>query len=202
MPPLGDALVKQGAPVSSDVACAQVLDGSGGSVRLGSLWEGTACLLVLLRHFGCVGCAQQVLELLPRLPELALAGVRTVLVGNGSLEQRADFVARHLLEGAPALVLTDPSLGLYRALGLLRSAWATIGPRALVDTARALAAGQPHRAVAGDSTQQGGVLLVDRRSVVRFYRRSRSIADHPPASDLVDVALKLAVDTRSPAVRV
>jgi hypothetical protein len=182
--------------VPDDVSGARVLDASGAEVEMGRFWEHGPCLVVMLRHFGCVGCAEQVRELAPRLFELSRAGVHTVLVGNGSLEQRAVFAARTALEGAPASLVTDPSLSLYRALGLVRSGWATFGPRALMETARAMGAGHPHRAAEGDLTQQGGVLLVSRAGVARLLYRSRSIGDHPSASELVEAALRLAVEER------
>jgi peroxiredoxin len=185
-----------------EVFSARVLDASGTEVEVRRLCERGPCLLVLLRHFGCVGCAQQVRELAPRLFELSRAGVRTILVGSGSAEQRAAFAIRNALDGAPALLVTDPSLGLYRALGLVRSAWATVGPRAVLETARAMAAGHPHRATEGDRTQQGGVLLVDRAGVVRMFHKNRSIGDHPPASDLVFAALRLALEERGSAAMV
>jgi peroxiredoxin len=194
--------VTVGERVPDGVADARVLDASGAELEVGSLWERSSCLLVLVRRFGCVGCAEQVRELAPRLFELSRAGVRTVLVGNGSVEERAAFAARNALEGAPALLLTDPSLSLYRALGLVRSAWATVRPRSLLETARAIAAGYAHRRAEGDRTQQGGVLLVDRAGVVRLFHRSRSIGDHPPASDLVDAALRLAVAEHEPGATV
>jgi hypothetical protein len=189
--------VTVGARVPDDASGAHVLDASGAPVKVGSFWEHDPCLLLLLRHFGCVSCAEQVRELAPRLFELSRAGVRTVLVGSGSVEQRAAFVARNALGGAPALLVTDPSLGLSRALGLVRSAWATVGPRALLETARAMAAGHPHRAAEGDRTQQGGALLIDRVGVVRLFHRNRSVGDHPPASDLVLAALRLALEERA-----
>lgn len=134
----------------------------------------------LARAVRVVGCAEQVRELAPYLFQLCHAGVRTVFVGSGSVEQRAAFAARNALEGAPASLVTDPSLGLYRALRLVRSAWATLGPRALFDTARAMAAGHRHRGAEGDRMQQGGVLLVSRVGCVRLLYRSRSIGDYPP----------------------
>jgi peroxiredoxin len=156
-------------------------------------------LLVLLRHFGCVGCAEQVTELAPRLDELARAGVRVVLVGNGTPAQLATFLERHALAHALVDVVTDPSLGVYRALGLVRSRWATVGPRALYETARAMGAGHPHQSAEGDPTQQGGSILVDAGGMVRFSWRNRSIGDHASSSDLVEAALKLAIETRSGA---
>lgn len=194
--------VRVGERVPDEVSEARVLDATGVEIEVGSFWDHEPCLLVLLRHFGCVGCTEQVRALAPRLFELSRAGVRTVLVGNGSVEQRTAFATRNGLEGAPALLVTNPSLDLYLALGLVRSAWATVGPRALLETARAMAAGYPHRATEGDRTQQGGVLLVDRAGVVRLFHRSRSIGDHPPASDLVRAALGLAIEERGSGMMV
>jgi len=188
-----------GAPIDRGIAETRIFDGTGASVAVGSFWAKGPCLLVLLRHFGCVGCAEQMTELAPRLGDLAHVGVRTVLVGNGTPEQLAAFVERHALQGAPVEVTTDPSLALYRALQLRRSAWATIGPRALVDMARAMTAGHPHRPVEGDSTQQGGVLLVDGRGIVRFFHSNRSLGDHADTSDLVEIALRLRIEASSDA---
>ena len=98
--------------------------------------------------------------------------------------------------------MTAPDLDAYQRLGLLHSAWATFGPRAIVDAARAMARGHPHRSVQGDATQQGGVLLVDTRGIVRFFHASRSLGDHPPASDLVEAALRLAVEINHPSAQV
>jgi len=188
-----------GTPVPRAIEEARVLDATGASVAVGTFWAKGPCLLVLLRHFGCVGCAEQMTELAPRLGDLAHAGVRTVLVGNGTPEQLAAFVERHAFQGAPVDVVTDPSLALYSALELRRSAWATIGPRALVDMARAMTAGIPHRPVEGDRTQQGGVLLVDGRGIVRFFHGNRSLGDHADTSDLVEAALLLRIEASSSA---
>jgi peroxiredoxin len=193
---------KLGEVLPRAFADAVVTDARGAEVALSSFWEGGPCLLVLLRHFGCVGCAEQVTELAPRLDELARAGVRVVLVGNGTKEQLVAFMARQALVGAAVDVVTDPSLRAYEALGLVRSAWATVGPRALYQLARAMGAGFPHRLVEGDPTQQGGAILVDERGVVRFIHRNRSLGDHASASDLVEAALRLAIEQRSGAALV
>jgi peroxiredoxin len=196
------AAVRTGEAVPREVAEATVVLANGARAPLASFWERGPCALVLLRHFGCVGCAQQVTELAPRLDELARAGVRTVLVGSGTSEQLAAFVERHALARAAVDTVTDPELAVYRALGLERSTWATIGPRSLVETVRAMAAGHPHRPPEGDPTQQGGVLLVDGRGVVRMYKRNRSIGDYAPACELVDAALRLAIERGSAVAHV
>ncbi|HEX3345524.1 MAG TPA: peroxiredoxin-like family protein, partial [Polyangiaceae bacterium] len=107
-------------------------------------------------------------------------------------EAIAGFVERHGLADKPAEVLTDPSLAAFRAAGLLRSAWATFGPRAVVDYVRAMGAGFVPRKAAGDLLQQGGALVVDASGRVVFRHAATSLADHADGSDLVDAALGLA----------
>ncbi|HEY8039663.1 MAG TPA: peroxiredoxin-like family protein [Polyangiaceae bacterium] len=183
----------RGRPVPPALAGAVVLDARGQPRPLGACWKDGPCVLVLLRHFGCIGCDTQVADLAPRLHELRAAGARTVLVGNGPPDAIADFVARHALGDKDVEVFTDPSLAAFRAARLLRSAWATYGPRSIADYARALVGGfAPHRTL-GDALQQGGALVVDAGGTVVLHRVARSLGDHADASDLVDAALALAL---------
>jgi peroxiredoxin len=182
-----------GETVPVGLAEARVIDQRGVSVPLGTFWVSAPCVVVWLRHYGCVGCSEQMTELSPRLDELANADARTVLIGNGTPEQRDDFVARQALADAAVDVVTDPELGTYSAAGLVRSAWATVGPRALWDTARALAAGHPHLSPQGDSTQQGGSMVVDGRGAVVFFKRNRAVGDHASTCSLVDAVLRIAI---------
>ena len=185
--------IAAGEEVPQTLADAKVLVSSGESVELGSFWKHDPCLVLFLRHFGCVGCAEQVTELAPRLDELRDAAVRTVLVGNGEPEMIDAFVERYALGDKACEIVTDPSLAVFRAAGLLRSAWATLGARAIVDMARAMGQGQHHRGVEGDRWHQGGALLVDTGGRVVVYHRNESLGDHLPASDLVEAALALLV---------
>jgi len=175
------------------LADAVLLDRAGAGRRLGSFWEKQPCVVVMLRHFGCIGCDVTVTELAPRLGELHAAGARTLLIGNGEPAAIDGFVERHALADRPVDVVTDPSLEAFRAAGLLRSAWATFGPRAIVDYVRAMGAGFVPRKVAGDLLQQGGALVVDAGGRVVFHRASKSLSDHADGSDLVDAALALAL---------
>jgi peroxiredoxin len=193
--------LRVGDRVPPGLADAEVVDATGTSKRIGSFWADGSCLLLFVRHFGCVGCAEEVTELAPRLDELARAGIRTVLVGNGSSEQLAAFVTRHALSGARVEAVTDPTRAVYELLGLRRSAWATLGPGALVGIARAMAAGHSHRGVEGDATQQGGALIVDEHGVVRLHHENRDLGDHVSASDLVEAALRMEIEA-SAALRV
>ena len=189
-----------GRPAPASLADAIVLDRDGQGRRLGTSWEKQACVVVMLRHFGCIGCDVTVTELAPRLAELHAAGARTVLVGNGAPAAIDGFVERHALGDKPVDVVTDPTLAAFRAAGLIRSAWATFGPSAIVDYVRAMSAGFVPRKIAGDTLQQGGALVVDAGGRVVFHRVSKSLGDHADGSDLVDAALGLAL--RSSPMRV
>jgi hypothetical protein len=178
--------------VPGELADGRVLDRDGHAHRLGEAWKDGACLISFLRHFGCTGCSEHVEDLSPRLLELSALGVRAVFVGNGEPRFIEGFVERHALGDKHVEIFTDPTLAVFRAAGLLRSAWATFGPRGLADQLRGLSQGLGWGGMKGDQLQQGGSVLVDARGVVALYHRSESLGGHARAADLVEVAMRLA----------
>jgi hypothetical protein len=58
-----------GSSVAAELAAADVMDAEGRHLRLGTFWQRGPCLVIFIRHFACLGCAEQVAELSPRLPE-------------------------------------------------------------------------------------------------------------------------------------
>ena len=176
-----------GQQVPEALAAAAVLDAAGAGHALASRWQGRDAVVAFVRHFACAGCAAHVAALRPRLAELAAIGVGVTVVGSGSPDQLAAFVAREQLDAAACF--TDPTLAAYRAAGLHRSWWGTVGPRALGQLASAYLHGFRNGAVAGDHTQQGGTLYVTRAGVVALYHRARSLGDRAALVDVVDVAL-------------
>ena len=103
----------------------------GREQRLGAAWATRDAVVVFVRHFGCAGCSAHVGELRPRLAELAQLGVGVALVGSGSPEHLAAFVAREQLAGHPIDPFTDPTRAAYLAADLERSWLGVVGPRAL-----------------------------------------------------------------------
>jgi|HubBroStandDraft_6_1064221.scaffolds.fasta_scaffold269861_2 peroxiredoxin len=148
-------------------------------------------LAVFLRQFGCIGCAEQVHGLLPRLPEIAALGVRAVLIGSGAPDHIGAFLERHGLADKAIELFTDPALDAYRAAELRRSAWATHGPGALVDFVRALTHGHRPGRVDGDAYQQGGALLVDDDGTIAWAHTSDRLGGHADPADVVDAVLAL-----------
>jgi peroxiredoxin len=106
-----------GQSVPSTLADAQALDGSRAPHRLGDYWRSRPAVVVFVRHFGCIGCAAAIADLAPRLREIDRAGASTVVVGCGAPESIAAFAERNALDDKPVVLLTDPSLGAYRAVG-------------------------------------------------------------------------------------
>ena len=111
---------------------------------------------------------------------------------DGRSTSRALFGATRLHD-SELEILTDPSLAAFRAAGLMRSRWATYGPRALWGQLRFMGAGHVNRWGEGDATQQGGSLLVDAAGRVAWYQRSTHKGGHAPAITAMDAAIRLAM---------
>jgi peroxiredoxin len=171
---------------------AVVLDAEGKTHRLGDHLGTGPVLLVLLRHYGCIGCNQLVTHLGPRLQELHDLGFRTVFVGIGQPAHLAGFADRMRLLDKEVLLLTDPAGAVHGLAGLPRSVWQSLGPPSLRDHFQLLAEGIPPRAITGDILRMGGVMfLQDGREVWR--RISKSPAGHPDDTEILQQALRLAM---------
>ena len=182
-----------GETVPKALALCSVLDREGREIELASFWAKGPTLLVFLRHFGCLCLSAQMTELVPRLIDLDRLGLRTVFIGNGAPHQIKAFTEHFLLLNKPVQIVTDPSLASFRAAGLVRSRWATFGPKAVWDAIRALGRGHINRWGEGDNLQQGGIVLIDGEGRVAWYYRNLSIGDHPPSVDIVDAAIGLVI---------
>jgi hypothetical protein len=200
-----------GQPIPSALADANVIDAHGIAHRLGDTWRDRDVVLVFIRHFACIGCAEQIEVLRPRLAELAALGVDVVIVGSGNADQLAGFIERSGFAGPRsnakrcggemerenvdgARCFTDPERTAYRAAGLQRSRWGTFGPVALGQAARAWLHGHRNGRPQGDLYQQGGTFYITRAGVVGFYHSAASLGDHARLLDVVDVALQRAAE--------
>jgi peroxiredoxin len=181
-----------GQPIPSALADATVIDALGVAHRLGDAWRERDVVLVFIRHFACIGCAEQIEVLRPRIGELATLGVGVVIVGSGNADQLAGFIDREHLDGVACF--TDPERAAYRAAGLRRSRWGTFGPVALGQAARAFLHGHRNGRPQGDLHQQGGTLYITRAGIVGFYHSAASLGDHARLLDVVDVALRNAAE--------
>jgi AhpC/TSA antioxidant enzyme len=162
---------------------AHVLDMSGRATRLRSLWSSAPAVVVWLRHFGCIYCAEQAREFAGARLEIEGLGARLAFVGNGSVAGARSFQARV----APGCaVFTDPRLESYQAIGARHGVLSTVGPQTWAHAVRAFKRGARQRRVQGHPFQQGGVLVVAPGTRVAYVHVSRSAGDHPPLSGVLE----------------
>jgi len=189
-----------GTKVLAALADAAVLDRAGRASPLGERWREGPALLVFLRHFGCIGCAEQVGVIAPRVPELVRLGIAVVFVGNGAAQFIDSFALRNALAGQPIEIVTDPSCRTFDALELENGKRAMLSPRAVANAVRARLAGYRQTGIEGAGFQQGGIALVDRDGTLRYLHRDRTLGDHAPTADVVDAALALAARREAASV--
>jgi uncharacterized protein YjhX (UPF0386 family) len=111
-----------------------------------------------------------------RLDEVHAAGADLVFIGNGSPRLARRFGETH---ARGVTVLTDPSLDVFRALGMKRSVIATLGPQTWLGAARSLARGNLQTDVQGDPWQQGGLFAMARGGRIVYRRPNRDAAERP-----------------------
>lgn len=122
----------------------------------------------------------------PHLEELKKDGAQVAFIGSGAPRFARAFRDEFKLEGA--LVLSDVPLESYKGAGFRRGALSTFSPRAMLNYARALAAGFRQGKTHGDPLQQGGVMVVDAKGTVRYRYASRAGGDHPPIEEVLAAA--------------
>lgn len=111
-----------------------------------------------------------------RKAEIEAAGAGLAFIGNGSPRFAASFQAR---EVPGCVVLTSPSLDVYRALGFKRGVLATLGPRSILAGAGASLRGRRQTARQGDAWQQGGLAVLMPDGSLPFIQRNDSAGDRP-----------------------
>lgn len=170
--------------LSDAVGTLAVLDRAGNEVPLAPLWAERPVVLVLVRHFGCQFCREQVAELRHILSDIEAAGAELVIVGNGTplmLDAFIEAFGRDLPH-----VYTDPERRVYEALGARRgSAWFIFDPRIWLNTLRALRRGAIQGRRQGDPGQLGGVWVARAGGDVVFEHRSSIAGDHPANEDIL-----------------
>lgn len=170
------------ANLTDRAGALSVLTATGEEVELASTWRDGAVVLVLVRHFGCQFCRQQVAELRGIVPEIEAAGASLVIVGNGTAEHLREFQEG---PGAGLTIYTDPSLRVYETLGARRaSVRDVLDPQLILNGARSLRQGHLPGLLRGDRRQLGGTWVVRGGGEVVYEHLSAIAGDHPPLDDL------------------
>ena len=187
--------IAEGSKLPAELMSCTVKDKNGASHVLANLVEGHTTFLLFVRHFGCIGCSENIGLLSPRFEELTSIGARVIIIGCGPPMFIEGFRERHRLLFNPAVIYTDDTLGVQRAAGLMYSSWGGFRPRALIEMARAFVNGHVSGPHEGDIKQQAGAIMLDTEGIVHLYHRNESLGDHVNGAHVVDIALKLHIQT-------
>lgn len=158
----------------------------GSPARLSSAWADRPAVLVFIRHFGCVFCRQQVIDLRASFAQFEAAGVNLVLVTQGDPAETREFIAKYRWPGA---ALCDPSRSAYAAYGLGTTTRAQMAhPSLLAAAGRAALQGTfQGRTHGGQRNQMPGLFIVDTTGVIRYVHHFRHPGDQPRSRDLLRI---------------
>lgn len=154
-----------------------VLESEGGPAPLASYLRDRPLVVLLLRHFGCPVCREQLHLGQRMLAEVRERGADMIAVVHSSGAQAAAFARQ---EQVDLTVLGDPDQRLYRLLGMKRGNLfeVTLKPlllRPITGLRRMTRIGRPGR----DIRQLGGVAIIDAAGVLRWCYRADDSGDIP-----------------------
>ena len=137
------------------------------------------CLISIIRHFGCISCAEYVEKFVPVISQLRELGVNLIFIGNGKYPVIEEFIKKRGLEGKEVSVLTEPTLKLHALLGLKRSVASVISLSSIKNSIRAFKEGFRNNAIQGSNFQQAGIIFLGNDREIRCYCRSENMGDNP-----------------------
>lgn len=177
-----------------EASLMDVINEHGEKVRFGDLVRGKRTIVIFIRHWFCSLCAQYIKSIIQEVRPEALeeAGVELIIIGNGSSKMIDGYANKYFK--SPFKTYTDPTLSLYRALGLTRQTGAAgaeedkgdyLTESAMDMTINTLkrAAKMPLRNP-GNFLQLGGEFVFDGTLNVTYTHRMINTRSHAPIRDV------------------
>ena len=169
-----------------------VSDESGSEVRLGELWRDQPVVLVFLRHYGCVFCRAQAVQLHRTRDKFEEAGARLAVIGQGTPQQAEEF---RRAQSITLPLYADPQRQAFDAAG------AKIATLTEIVNPRIVARGIGHTVtsrlrqgsiavhqwrIGGEHPSQlGGVLVIAPDDSIRYAHMSEDASDNPPVEEVL-----------------
>ncbi len=122
------------------------------------------------------------MQLHRQIDDLHAAGAELHVIGNGAPMFMDGFRETTGYTGA---LYTDPSLEVYKAVGLERGVMTVLSPRAALAAARALKGGFRQGRTQGDATQQGGILAITPTGEVVYAHVSKFAGDNAAPDEII-----------------
>lgn len=96
------------------------------------------------------------------------------------------------LTSAGARLFTDPSLESFKAAGMKRGVWDTLGPKGWGQSLKTFLAGNRQKGTQGDPWQLGGALVVRQGGEIAFKHVERTPGDQVDLAALQQALAKAA----------
>jgi peroxiredoxin len=175
----------------------KLIDTSGKSVKLSSLWSKKPLLLGFARHFGCTQCKEMLEEIVGGKSRIQAAGLGIAIIMQGTPEESAKFAA----EFAPGLkVLADPERVAYKAYGLERgNLFQTfLNPKVWSAVSRSRKKGYKVEPPpeGQDAMQMSGTFIISTEGKIELPYYYDDISDHPPLDLLLSGVLSSRWDQK------
>lgn len=114
--------------------------------------------------------------------QLEGTGVEVVVIGSSSPAQAKTFAEK---SGFTGEIYVNEDLQVYRAFGLERGFFKTLGPKSIGRGFKAMGQGFRQGRHAGDLWQQGGIFVMGPGNRVVFQHVDRFAGDHADPADVV-----------------
>jgi peroxiredoxin len=180
-------------------------DDTGRDVCLGDLWSERPVVLAFLRHYGCVFCRDQAVQLHRARKAFEDAGVGVAVVGFGTPADAAEFrrlqgVDLRLLVDSPerrTYVLAGAKVATFDELLGPKVAWTAV-KRTVLSRLRLGSIAVHQGKIRHHAAQLGGVLLIAPDGSVRYSYLSQDAADNPPLREVIAAARAIRPRVKAP----
>lgn len=106
-------------------------------------------------------------------------------IGIGTPDQARAFVKKFNFQGK---MYVNPGLSVYKAFGLMRGIWKTVGPASAWRAIRAMLRGNRQGSTAGDLWQQGGMFVLGPGRQLLFEHRNPAAGKQVDLKAVVEAA--------------
>jgi peroxiredoxin len=182
--------LKINEPLPAPLLETEVLDKNGKGIQFKDVLNADCSLVILIRHFACIGCTEQMLAIAPKIEEIENLHVSIKIIGNGAPMFIEGFIEKFKLGNKAVEIYTDPSLKIYEEANMVRSFWRIYNPKTIVEYLKAWRKGIGQKSVKGDNLQLGGTFLVNSASILEYYFQNKSVAGIADPNELMKAVHK------------
>jgi thiol-disulfide isomerase/thioredoxin len=176
------ATVTESKTSFNDLFSVTVCDVDNVQLTVGEVISGQVTLLVLVRHFGCGLCRQELTQLFQLYERFDALGVRVVVIGNGSPSMAKTL--RNELK-FPGRIYCDQQRQVYKCLNTRRGLKYLLSRRAQRAYRAAWNAGFYEREPQGDILQLGGAFVLSEQNGLLYQYVSKYAGDVAPHEEVL-----------------